>query len=65
MENAVGALYVRETFAGESKQMVSSHAFGEPVCVYHSSRELFSVISRTQATFAQGIILTFVCKMNL
>ena len=22
MENAVGALYVRETFAGESKQMV-------------------------------------------
>lgn len=23
MENAVGALYVRETFAGESKQMVS------------------------------------------
>lgn len=26
MENAVGALYVRETFAGESKRMVS--AFG-------------------------------------
>lgn len=23
MENAVGALYVRETFAGESKRMVS------------------------------------------
>lgn len=23
MENAVGALYVRETFAGESKQMVN------------------------------------------
>lgn len=27
MENAVGALYVRETFAGESKQMVSGHTF--------------------------------------
>lgn len=25
MENAVGALYVRETFAGESKQMVSNY----------------------------------------
>lgn len=32
MENAVGALYVRETFAGESKQMVSSHTFGKSVC---------------------------------
>lgn len=27
MENAVGALYVRETFAGESKRMVSLIVF--------------------------------------
>lgn len=33
MENAVGALYVRETFAGESKQMVSGYTFGKLVCV--------------------------------
>lgn len=31
MENAVGALYVRETFAGESKQMVSAHRCGDRV----------------------------------
>lgn len=31
MENAVGALYVRETFAGESKQMVSGPTFGKLV----------------------------------
>lgn len=31
MENAVGALYVRETFAGESKQMVSAHTCGNRV----------------------------------
>lgn len=35
MENAVGALYVRETFAGESKQMVSGQvqSFGKLLCI--------------------------------
>lgn len=44
MENAVGALYVRETFAGESKQMVSGQvqSFGKLSCITTVSRSNIS-----------------------
>lgn len=47
MENAVGALYVRETFAGESKQMVSDRVQSIGKLVFESRVPIILIYSRS------------------
>lgn len=65
MENAVGALYVRETFAGESKRMVS--AFGPETASNIAERSLKMSLnsSETQILLCCYVFVAFLSKRQI
>lgn len=65
MENAVGALYVRETFAGESKRMVS--AFGRETASNTAERSLKMSLnsSETQILLRCYVFVAFLSKRQI
>lgn len=62
MENAVGALYVRETFAGESKRMVS--AFGPETASNTAERSLKMSLNSSETQILLRFCYVFVAFLS-